>query len=93
MAQRKTKDVTAENTFTDALDLQQGRTAAISVSGTFSATVTLQRSIDGNWRDVEDYTTVVEKNYTAGTDEQIRVGVKTSNYTSGTVSIVVGGGV
>jgi hypothetical protein len=59
------------------------------VDGTFTATVTLQRSIGapGSWTDVESYTVPTSKVYDDGLDNQIiyyRLGVKTGNYTSGT---------
>ncbi len=90
---RKTAAITAQNTFTDPISLQSKEMASISISGTFSATVTVQRELEGGtWLDVETYTSAVEKNYTSGSNESIRVGVKTSDYTSGTVNVVVQGG-
>jgi hypothetical protein len=64
------------------------RIFSISVSGTFSATVTLQRSADDVlWEDVESYTGVVSKTYDDDLDNATmyyRLFVKVGNYTSGT---------
>jgi len=65
-----------------------------SVTGTFSATYTLQRSIGevGAWADVENGTATFSNSYNDGLDNQIiyyRYGVKTGNYTSGTLNIAL----
>lgn len=79
------KSIAAENTFSDAVQLNAGQKAAISLSGTFSATVTLQRNIDGaNWRDVQNFSAATEQTYEADCGQQVRIGVKTGNYSSGT---------
>lgn len=94
MSIRTPKSITAQNTFTDAVTLKAGETADISISGTFTATVTVQRKIDGtNWRDVGTYTSSEETVYTAGGDHEMRVGVKTGDFTSGTVNVLINGGV
>jgi hypothetical protein len=84
-----TKDISAEDTFSDALRVKDHFN--ISIAGTFSATVTVQRSLDGTtWRDVDDFTSTTE---TYGFDPEpflYRVGVKSGNYTSGTASVRLG---
>ena len=83
----------AENTFTPPLALRAGDTATISVSGTFSATVTLQREFAdalGTWHDVATYTQATETSYTAPETEYIRIGVKTSGFTSGAAVVRIG---
>ncbi len=83
--------ITAQNTFTDAVQLNAGQKAAISISGTFSATVTVQRRLDGsNWRDVESFTSAVEKTFSADSGCEIRAGVKTGGYSSGTAILLIG---
>ena len=92
--QEVTASVTAENTFTNAIrvtGVDSTRIFTIVRSGTWSATVTLQRSLDdpdaGPWEDVTTYTTNATITYDDGLDNQIayyRIGVKTGNYTSGT---------
>ena len=60
------------------------------------ATVTLQRRFRdhagtwGSWRDVESWSGDVETAYVAGRTQQIRLGVKTGDYTSGTVGLEIG---
>jgi hypothetical protein len=85
------KDITAQNTFSDGIYTEGGFN--LSISGTFVATVTVQRSFDAGstWRDVDTFTAPVE---TYGVDPEpvvaYRAGVKTGEFTSGTVSIRIG---
>jgi hypothetical protein len=85
------KAVTAENTFSDGLYTEGAFN--LSISGTFVATVTVQRSFDqgSTWRDVDTFTAPIE---TYGTDPEpvvvYRAGVKTGDFTSGTVNIRIG---
>lgn len=67
------------------------RAFGVMVTGTWSATITLQASVaePGNWIDVESYTVNQSKSYNDGLDNQIiyyRIGIKTGNYTSGTAT-------
>ena len=88
-----TKSVTAQNQFTSA-GLIRGY-FSLSISGTWVATVHVQRSFDDGvtWLDVNSYTSNTEKKgfepgSNGGQDGiKYRVGVKTGNYTSGTVVI------
>lgn len=84
-----TKDIDAENTFSDAIRVKDHFN--LSVYGTFSATVTVQRSLDGStWRDVDTFTAATE---TYGFDPEpffYRAGVKTGEYISGTASVRIG---
>lgn len=86
-----TKDVNAENTFSDGLYVVGDFN--LSISGTFVGTVTVQRSFDqgATWRDVDTFTAPIE---TAGSDPEpvvvYRAGIKTGEYTSGTASIRIG---
>ena len=94
--------VAAENTFTDDIRITgvgSSRGFAVTVSGSFSGTVTLQRSITapGDWTDVETYTGGISKTFNDGLDNQIvhyRIGIKSGQYTSGTASLQLtfGGG-
>ena len=85
----KTASIGAQNTFTDAVQLTGYFN--LSISGTFSATVTVQRSTDSStWRDVDSYTAAAEE---VGFEPEVmyyRVGVKTGGYTSGTVDVRLG---
>ncbi len=89
----RSASITAANNFTDPLSVRPEEGASVSVSGTWSATVHLQHRLDGtNWRDVESYTANTEKVYTAGEGCDVRIGVKTGNFTSGTVVVRLGVG-
>ncbi len=81
-----TRSIAAENQFTDSVRLTGFFN--ISLSGTWSATVTVQRSFDkgDTWFDVESFTVNTEQyGFEAEFGVYYRVGVKTGNFTSGTV--------
>lgn len=84
-----TKSITAQNTFTDAVQLTGNFN--LSISGTFSATVVVQRSTDNStWRDVDTFTAASEE---VGYEPEVmwyRAGVKTGAFTSGTVDVRLG---
>lgn len=68
------------------------RSITIVRSGTWSATITLQRSpsAPGSWTDVATFTNNGTSTYTDDLDNQIyyyRIGIKTGNYTSGTATV------
>ena len=89
MATIATASLTAQNTFTTPVTLEGYFN--LSISGTFVATVTVQRSHDGvNWHDIDSWTAPAEE---VGFDPEYRsyrVGIKTGDYTSGTVVIRLG---
>jgi hypothetical protein len=69
--------------------IDAGRVFSIVITGTWVATVTLQRSVGepGDWTDVTTYTTNQSTTYDDTLDNQIiyyRIGVKTGGFTSGT---------
>jgi hypothetical protein len=80
------KSITAENSFSDKIQLR-GK-FNLSLSGTWEGTVTVQRSFDNGttWVDVKTYTANTEQ---VGEEPEptvfYRFGVKTGEYTSGTV--------
>jgi hypothetical protein len=89
-------DITAQNTFTNAIEVtgvDNQRVFSVVRAGTWSATVTLQRSLeseDGPWTDVTTYTTNATVTFDDGLDNQIawyRIGVKTGDFTSGTAEL------
>lgn len=85
--------ISAENTFTPAFKVGGAiPRASLSISGTFVATVTVQRRLDGvNWRDVDpEFTTEDEKTYESDEVGEIRMGIKTGNYTSGAALCRIG---
>lgn len=87
-------NIAAENTFTNTIEVtgvSTSRSFTVSLTGTWVATVTLQRSFDdgASWIDVTTYTVNTSTTYSDGLDNQIvlyRIGVKTGAYTSGTVA-------
>lgn len=92
--QTVSSSISAQNTFTDSIrvtGVTSSRTFTVDISGTWVATVSLQRSIgdEGNWEDTgTTYTANTVTTFADGLDNQIvyyRLGVKTGNYTSGTV--------
>lgn len=84
-------DISGDNQFTGHIKITgTDRVFSIVKDGTWSATLTLQRSVSepGSWVDVATYTTAGTTTYNDGLTNQViyyRIGVKTGNYTSGTV--------
>lgn len=82
-----TKSITAENTFSDGALFVAGD-FNFSLSGTWAATVWVQRSFDKGvtWMDVESFTSNIERIGTAVENNILyRFGVKTGGFTSGTI--------
>lgn len=87
--------VTAENQWSDPVQVTgvgNSRDITVVRSGTWSATVTLQRSVGdvGNWTDVTTYTTNASVTYNDTLDNQIiyyRIGIDTGDFTSGTADL------
>ena len=85
-----TKTLYAQNTFTDAVHIIGDFN--LSISGTFVATVTVQRSTDGTvWRDVVAFTTESEVVRYDPMKNFYRAGIKTGGYTSGSATIQING--
>ena len=92
---RVTASLTAQNTGTDWLRLRGERNRFdISVGGTFAATVHLQRKRPGEAasaaRDVESYAAATERLGEMQGHWDVRLFVKTGNFTSGTVVAELG---
>ena len=96
-----TAAITAENTFTDWIQPYQAQQAGhyeegklnVSIFGTFVATVTLQRTFDGGTviRDVESFSAPTEEAVSDHESRvQYRIGVKSGDFTSGTVNVRLG---
>lgn len=91
MSYARDKSVTAQNEFSDPLTVRKDIRVSVSVSGTFVATVTLQRRLDGtNWRDVEAWSGEIEGSYVVDEPCDLRIGVKTGGFTSGTAVCRIG---
>jgi hypothetical protein len=83
------QSIAAANTFTPAKQVQGH--ISISISGTFVATVTVQRSKDNvTWHDVDSWNAPTQS---VGFDPELmyyRIGIKTEQYTSGTAVVRFG---
>jgi len=81
--------ITTDNKFTDPVQLDGYFN--LSLSGTWNAKVTVQRSVDAkDWMDVDTFMSNTES---VGFEPELlwyRVGVKTSDFTSGTVVVRLG---
>ena len=93
---RVTASAAAENTGTGWLKLRADHSFFdISVSGTFAATVSLQRKRPGEAasaaRDIESYTGGTEKLGEMQGHWDVRLFVKTGDYASGTVEMELAG--
>lgn len=90
---RRTASITAQNTFSDPIALRKG--GVLTLTGTWSATVSVQRYDEGSagWVDVTNnsgtaFTATANGTYSiapAETNALYRFGVKTGAFTSGTV--------
>lgn len=94
--QQVTLSASGENQFTSEIIVAgsgSDRSFTVAMSGTWTATVTLQRSFDegSTWVDFETYTTNTNKTVTDGLAEEVyyRIGIKTGDYTSGTASLTL----
>lgn len=89
------KALSAADVYSDPIriaGLTADRNLDIATSGTWTATLTLQRSVGepGNWVDVTTYTVNTTTTYNDGYDNQIiyyRLGIKTGDYTSGAAAV------
>ena len=93
MPRRRTASIGAQNTFSSAISLRKG--GVLTLTGTWEATVSVQRYDEGTdaWVDVTNnsgtaFTATANGTYSiapAETGADYRFGIKTGNYTSGTV--------
>lgn len=86
--------ITAQDTYTNPISVTgvgADRTFTYSIAGTWVATVTLQRSVDGvSWVDVSTFTANAVATFLDGLDNvayYYRIGVKVGGYTSGTIQL------
>jgi hypothetical protein len=96
MAQLTTKEISAQNTFTDAVLVHAGY-FTLSISGLSDSTVTVQKSyqeVDDlavtDWVDVDTFTVDAEEVGFEPENRLYRVGIKTGDYGSDTVTIRLG---
>lgn len=99
IGQKVSAVLTGADQFTDddsmrIIGVGNSRIFDVDITGTWVATITLQRSIDeaGSWVDVTTYTTNQNTTHDDGLDNQIvfyRIGIKTGDYTSGTPTVTL----
>jgi len=95
VGQNVAQSISADNVFSDFIVVEgigETRRFTINITGTWTATITLQRSFDEgvSWDDVSTYTSNTTTTYNDGLDNQIvryKIGIKTGNYTSGTANV------
>jgi len=97
--QTQTADLTAQNQFTDPIKVvgvDDTRSFAVSVAGTWAGTVTLQYSVaePGDWIDAPSgtYQANTSLSYDDTLDNQVmyyRLGIKAGEYTSGTAEVTI----
>ena len=79
--------------FAPALEVNQGQKFDVSVGGTFTATVTLQRKrvgeADSAYRDVQSFTQPAEQVGESAGRWLYRLGIKPGDYTVGTANVEV----
>ena len=89
MATVASASLTAQNTYTTVAKISGYFN--VSISGTFEATVFVQRSTDNaTWMDVDSYTAATE---VYGFEPEVmyyRIGIKTGGFTSGTAVVRLG---
>lgn len=90
MARLVTATITGDDEWSDSIRLSGA--FDLSISGTFSATVTVQRSYDNSsWKDVDTFLSATEE---VGWQPEIayyRAGVKSGEFTSGTIGLSIAG--
>ena len=89
-----TASLSEEDAFTEATEFYFGASFNLSISGTWSGTITLQRSFDEGvtWRDVADYTANQEDIVNSPEPGVLwRAGFKAGEYTSNTAVVRLSG--
>lgn len=95
--QTVTRSIGAADLYSDPIRVSgigAGRSFGITITGTWSATITLQRSVGapGAWVDVTSYVASTSTSISDGLDNQIifyRIGIKPAGYTSGTATVLL----
>jgi len=85
----RTADITAQNTYCTAVEMNAGEVLEVLIEGTWTDIVTLQVSYDQgtSWNDVEQWTANAHELFTVDRDNvQYRLGIKTGDYTAGTAT-------
>ena len=93
MAELTIKTITAENTWTDTTKIGAGY-FSLSIQGLTDSTVTVQKTYDrvsvSTWYDVDTFTANSEEIGFEPEDVYYRVGVKTGQYGTDTITVRLG---
>ena len=87
-----TQEVTAENQLTDGIQVGRGgATLIIGDTSSFSGTITLQVKTSDftGWVDDSTYTGEVVEILNPSSEISVRVGCKTGDYTSGSITVAI----
>jgi len=85
-----TATIIGDDEWTDSIRLSGA--FDLSIAGTFTATITVQRSYDNlTWRDVDTFTSPIETVGFQGEIAYYRAGVKALEFTSGTITVSLAG--
>lgn len=86
--QKASASITANDVWTNAIYLEEGETLTASTTGTWSATVTVQRSFDEGvtWEFYDSFTSNLSFDITE-TKELVYYRIGTTSYSSGTVAV------
>jgi len=87
-----TKSITAQNTFSDEIKVQGYFNLSVSgIAGGTIVTVQKQSGVDGtNWTDVDTFSSDIETYGFEAERQNYRVGVKNSEFGSGTCKVRLG---
>ena len=89
--------ITAQDTFTEPVNLGPGDSASLTIDIGTSTTATVQRRFDNgvtksSWYDVDSWSADLSATIDADEHQEVRLGVKTGNYGSGTTTVRIGAG-
>lgn len=95
--QRASASIASANVFSNSIrvvGIDTDRAVNVTVAGAFTATVTVQKSVgnDTDWDDVTTYTAATTATLNDGLTNQIvyyRIGIKSGEWTSGTVTVTI----
>jgi hypothetical protein len=92
MASEVTKSITAENTFSDTIQVQGYFNVSVTgIAGGTEVTVQKISGVDGsNYTDVDSFTADVETYGFEAERKTYRIGVKTGDFGSGTCKVRIG---
>lgn len=93
MAPEVKKTITGEDQWTDPIPIKPRKLGGIyniSIRGSFIATITLQRYIDGSWEEVKRWTAPTQSYGIEAQKLNYRIGVDEGDYIQGTIYLLLG---